>query len=184
MVKDNEYYSELAEQAVFDNLAFEELYNHYFRIVYNLIYVQVRNPETADDITSETFFKVVQNLSKFDKSRASFATWINRIAQRTLIDFYRSQGRRQETDWDDDFDAPISESELPEAQFLQDENKKLLLKALEKLSDRERQIVTMKYFSDMSNVEIAEALDITASNVGIILFRAMGKLKNSLKKFL
>ena len=55
MKKDNEYYSELAEQAIFDNLAFEELYNHYFRIVYNLIYVQVRNIETADDLKSETF---------------------------------------------------------------------------------------------------------------------------------
>ena len=184
MVKNNEYYSELAERAVFDNLAFEELYNHYFRIVYNLIYVQVRNAETADDITSETFFKVSQNLSKFDKSRASFSTWISRITQRTLIDFYRSQTRRQETDWDDDFDAPISPAELPEEKLLQDENKKALLKALEKLSARERQIVTMKFFNDMSNVEIAEALDLTASNVGIILFRAMGKLKNSLKKFM
>ena len=184
MAKDNEYYSELAARAVYDNLAFEELYNHYFRIIYNLVYVQVRNAETADDITSETFLKVVQNLSKFDKSRASFSTWINRIAQRTLIDFYRRQGRSQETDWDDDFDAPISESELPEEKFLQDENKKLLLKALEKLSPRERQIVTMKYFDDMSNVEIAEALELTASNVGIILFRAMGKLKMALKNFL
>ena len=184
MEKDNNYYSELAERAVYDNLAFEELYNHYFRIIYNLIYVQVRNAENADDIVSETFFKVSRNLSNFDKSRASFATWINRIAQRTLIDFYRSQGRNQETDWDDDFDAPTSPNEQPEQQILKDENKKLLLKALEKLSPRERQIVTMKYFDDMSNVEIAEALDLTASNVGIILFRAMGKLKNSLKKFL
>ena len=184
MEKDNNYYSELAERAVYDNLAFEELYNHYFRIIYNLIYVQVRNAENADDIVSETFFKVSRNLSNFDKSRASFATWINRIAQRTLIDFYRSQGRNQETDWDDDFDAPTSPNEQPEQQILKDENKKLLLKALEKLSPRERQIVTMKYFDDMSNVEIAEALDLTATNVGIILFRSMGKLKNSLKKFL
>lgn len=184
MEKDNNYYSELAERAVFDNLAFEELYNHYFRIIYNLIYVQVRNAETADDIVSETFFKVSRSLSNFDKNRASFSTWINRIAQRTLIDFFRSQGRNQETDWDDDFDAPSSPNEQPEQQILKDENKKLLLKALEKLSPRERQIVTMKYFDDMSNVEIAEALDLTATNVGIILFRAMGKLKNSLKKFL
>lgn len=181
MAKDNEYYSELAERAVYDNLAFEELYNYYFRIVYNLIYVQVRNVENADDLTSETFFKVAKNLAQFDKNRASFSTWITRIAQRTLIDFYRSQGRRQETDWDENFDAPISERELPEEKFLQDENKKALLKALDKLSVREKQIVTMKYFSDMSNVEIAEALEMTASNVGVILFRAMGKLKNSLK---
>lgn len=184
MEKDNNYYSELAEQAVYDNLAFEELYNHYFRIIYNIIYVKVRNPDTADDIVSETFFKVSRNLSKFDKSRASFSTWITRIANHTLIDFFRSQGRNLETEWDEDFDAPISPAELPEEQFIQDENKKALMQALDKLSERERQIVTMKFFSDMSNVEIAEALDLTASNVGIILFRAMGKLKNSLKKFM
>ena len=72
----------------------------------------------------------------------------------------------------------------PEEKLIQDENKKALMKALEKLSPRERQIVSMKYFNDMSNVEIAEALDLTASNVGIILFRAMGKLKNFLKVYL
>lgn len=93
MVKDNFYYSELAERTVYDETAFNELYDKYFKIVYNLVFVRVKNSTTADDFTSEIFLKVKQNLSKFDKTRASFATWISRITERTCIDFFRSQGK-------------------------------------------------------------------------------------------
>ncbi len=77
--KDSNYYSDLAERAVYDEASFTELYEKYFRVVYNLVYVRVKNPTTTDDLTSEIFLKVTQNFSKFDKTRASFATWISRI---------------------------------------------------------------------------------------------------------
>jgi len=48
------------------------------------------------------------------------------------------------------------------------------------LSEREQRIIEMKFWSDMTNVEIAEVLDLTASNVGIILHRAIGALKKKL----
>ena len=53
--KDNNYYSDLAERAVYDEDAFNELYEKFFRIVYNLVFVRVKNAATADDITSEVF---------------------------------------------------------------------------------------------------------------------------------
>ena len=123
MEKDNNYYRELAERAVYDETAFIELYEKYFRVVYNLVYVRVKNATTADDLTREFFLKVTQNLSKFDKTRASFATWISRITERTCIDFFRSQGKREEVEWDDTFSSPISEHEQPEQKFILSENK-------------------------------------------------------------
>lgn len=184
MKKDNNYYSELAERAVYDSEAFEELYNHFFRIVYNLVYVQVKNSDTADDITSEIFLKVSRNLDKFDSSIASFATWISRITRRTCIDYFRSHGRKQdnETEWDEEFNPAAPEFEQPENQFLLNENKKILLKAVETLSKREQKIIELKFWADMSNKEIGETLNISAGNVGIILFRAMSTLRKKLEK--
>ena len=57
MEKDNNYYSDLAEKAVYNESAFNELYEKYFRIVYNLVYVRVKNATTADDLASEIFFE-------------------------------------------------------------------------------------------------------------------------------
>ncbi len=181
MEKDNEYYSELAERAVFDETAFNELYDKYFRIVYNLVYVRVKNATTADDLTSEIFLKVTQNLSRFDKTRASFSTWISRITERTCIDFFRSQGRREEVEWDDTFSQPIDEREQPEQKFIFSENKKILMKAVSKLSEREQRIIELKFWANMSNKEIGETLGLSAGNVGIILFRALGTLRQKLQ---
>lgn len=181
MKKDNNYYSELAEAAVFDKSAFNELYEKYFRVVYNLIFMRVKNPETADDLTSEVFFKVTQNLTKFNKNVASFATWISRITERTCIDFYRSQAKRNEIEFAEKNSPPIAATEQPEQKFLLNENKKILLQALEKLSEREQKIIELKFWADMSNKEIAETLDLSAGNVGIILFRALGTLRQKLQ---
>lgn len=180
MEKNNEYYSLLAERAVSDTFAFEELYKHFFRIVYNLVYVQVKNFDTADDLTSEIFLKVSSNLNRFDRKKASFATWITQIARRTCIDFFRSQSRNQETDWDENFNPPADSKEQPEKIFLLDENKKILLKTLKKLSEREQRIIELKFFANMSNVEIAETLELSPGNVGVILHRALMTLKKNL----
>ena len=60
------------------------------------------------------------------------------------------------------------------------EERRALLNAIEKLKEREREVIELKYFADCSNVEIAEILNLTPSNVGIILFRALKKLKEFL----
>ena len=181
MKKDNDYYSELAERAVFDKFAFSELYEKYFRVVYNLIFARVKNLATADDLTSEVFLKVTQNLSKFDKNLASFATWISRITERTCIDFFRKESRRDEVELTEINSPPISESEQPEQKFFLNENKKILLQALKKLSEREQKIIELKFWAGLSNIEIAKTLEITPANVGIILFRALGTLRQKLQ---
>lgn len=179
--KDNEYYSDLAMRAVDDDELFRELYDKYFPIVYNLVYVRVRNPDTADDIVGEVFLKVCDNLEKFDKAKASFATWISRIAERICINFYRSRGRNRESDRDETFDPPIDENEQPEQKFLIGERNSELLKALSTLSRREQKIIELKFWMNMTNKEIGETLGLSPGNVGIIFFRASETLRKKLK---
>lgn len=174
-------WNRLAEQAVTDEAAFDELYEHFFPIIYNLIYVRVKNSATADDIVSDTFLKAFKSLSSFDSQRASFSTWLSRIAMRTLTDYYRWQSHRQgNVEWDDVLSPAAPEKEEPEQQYLVSEGRKDLLLALGKLGEREQRIVEMKFWGDMSNKEIAETLDLTPSNVGVILHRAIGELKKIL----
>lgn len=173
-------WNDIAQQAVLDDEAFDELYEHFFPRVYNLIYARVKNTATADDIVSDVFEKMVNHLAEFDSQKASFATWLSRIATRTLTDYYRWQSYRQNVEWDDVFSPTVEEKERPEGQLLAKEGKSELLLALGQLGEREQRIIELKFWGELNNKEIAEVLDISSANVGVILFRAMGTLRKIL----
>lgn len=175
-----DYYSQLAIQAKTDRAAFEELYNHFFPRVYSYLYARMKNGDAADDVVSVAFEKMLMNLDSYDPEKSAFSTWLFRIASNAMTDYFRRQQRRGETQWEDFFD-PSDGKPSPEQEVLKKEGASDLLKALDKLSERERQIVNMKYFSGMSNKDIAEELGMTATNVGVILHRSLSKLKNILE---
>ena len=173
-------WNNLAIAALKDEAAFDELYDHFFPLIYNVIYARVKNSAIADDVVSDTFLKLTQSLASFDPERASFSTWLSRIAMRTLTDYYRWQSHRQNVEWDDIFSPAIDEKDSPEGRYLAIEGKSELLLALDKLSEREQHLIQLKFWGDMSNKEIAEAMDMTPSNVGVVLHRAMGQLRKIL----
>lgn len=178
---DKDYYNRLAELAINDDEAFTELYEKYFPSVYGMIFARLKDVTAADDVVSETFMKVALNLDKHDKKYA-FSTWLFTIARNTLADYYRRQIRRFEESWDEflEREAPISEQ--PEEKLLASERTEKLLRAMSKLDERQRLIIELKYWSELSNVEIAEILGLSASNVGFIHYQAMKRLRAMLSE--
>ena len=174
------YYNMLARRAVDDEDAFTELYKHFFPRVYNFIYARMKNVDAADDVVSVTFMKVYENLDKYDPHRAAFSTWLFRIASNAMLDYFRRTQSRGEVEWDETFDAPAADYEEPENKALAAEGKAEILKAMDKLNERERRIVELKYFSGIGNKEIAELLGTTANSVGVVLHGALKKLRKYL----
>lgn len=179
--KKSAYYNALAEKAKYEQDAFSELYDYFFPRVYSYIFAKVKNNDTADDIISTTFEKVFLHLKDYDSEKGAFSTWIFRIAINEMTSFYRKQTASKETTWEEFFD-PADKRATPEQEVVSKEGDRYLLCALEKLPERERKIVSMKYFMGISNKEIAEAMDMTATNVGVVLHRTLGKLKGMLEK--
>lgn len=177
LTMDNNYYNDLAIKAVDDIEAFNELYDYYFPRVYNFLFARLKDTTSTDDVISEVFIKVFNNLSKYNGQRGSFSTWLFRIAINQSTDYLRKIQNRKENTWEDFFDPAIPHHEEPEAKLLINESKQELLKAMESLKERDRYILELKYWSDLSNKEIADIMDISPANVGIILFRAIGSLK-------
>ena len=140
----------------------------------------MKNSAIADDIVSDTFLKMTQSLASFNPERASFSTWLSRIAMRTLTDYYRWQSHRQNVAWDDIFSPAADPKDSREGRYLAQEGKRELLLALDKLSEREQHIIQLRFWGDMPNKEIAEVMDMTPSHVGVILHRAMGQLRKEL----
>lgn len=180
-LRKNVYYNDLALRAVHDMAAFDELYNYYFPRVYNFLFARLKDAAAADDVISEVFFKVYKHLADYDCKKGSFSTWLFRIAVNQVTDYFRRQQRRKEDTWEDFFAPALPEQEQPEAKALAAEGSKELLTALEKLKERERRVIELKYWADLSNKEIAEVMGISPGNVGVILFRAIGNLKKHVK---
>ncbi|MBE7171965.1 MAG: RNA polymerase sigma factor [Williamsia sp.] len=70
---------------------FEEIYNEYTHLVYNLALHYTQNGADAEDITQEVFVKVYQHLHKYDPAVASLKTWIYRIAINQCLDFLKAR---------------------------------------------------------------------------------------------
>lgn len=175
-----EYYNELALRATTDEDAFAELYEHFFPRVYNFIYARLKNSADADDVVSVTFMKMNENLENYEPAKAAFSTWLFRIASNAIIDHTRRLDRNQETEWEEFFDPAAPAYEEPEARMMSGETSRELLLALDKLNERERRIIELKFWGDMDTRNIADVMNMSEGNIRVTLHRALGKLKNFL----
>ncbi|MBR4643220.1 MAG: sigma-70 family RNA polymerase sigma factor [Selenomonadaceae bacterium] len=178
MIKD--YYNSLAQQAMTDEEAFEELYEYFFPRVYNFIFARLKNVADADDVTSITFMKMNENLESYNPDKAAFSTWLFRIANNAIIDHTRRTSNSQESEWEEFFDPAAPESQEPERQMINSETSRGLLAALDKLNERERRIVELRYWGEQNTRTIAEILSMSESNVRVTLHRTLEKLKKFL----
>ena len=124
--------------------------------------------------------KMNENLERYNPAQAAFSTWLFRIATNSIIDHTRHIEKNQETEWEEFFDPAAPEYQEPEAQALEKENNRELFAALDKLNERERRIIELKFFSDMDTRSIAEILMMSEANVRTTLHRTLAKLKKFL----
>lgn len=171
-----EDWKELAREASHSDEAFIRLYRIFYPRVYGFVFAKVKNGNTADDVTSEVFLKAMLHLGDF-RGESSFSTWITSIAIQEVSRYFYQQGRRKETTWEEFFDLEDSPENKPEEVLLHEETRRELLKSLDDLGERERLLVELKYFAGFTQKEIAGQLDMTQSNVGVMLHRAMEKIR-------
>lgn len=155
-----------------DNLAFGMLYDRYIKRIYNFVFYKTYNKEIAEDITSQTFFKALNNIQSVDPER-SFSSWLYKIAQNTVIDHYRKDRPTQDIDdvWDISDETDFVHDIETDLQF------KKVKKHLDQLSLVERDIIIMRVWQDMSYKEIAEVVGKTEANCKMIYSRSIKKLR-------
>jgi RNA polymerase sigma-70 factor (ECF subfamily) len=142
--------------------------------IYNFILKRVGGVQDAEDITSIVFEKVIVNLETFDESRASFTTWIYRIATNSVTDFYRSKGRRRESSLDDE---PAGEAFRAEDDLERADLYMVLLELMKQLPAKYQEAVSLRYFMGLRVQEVAETLGITESAASKRILRGLDELK-------
>jgi RNA polymerase sigma-70 factor (ECF subfamily) len=142
----------------------------------------------AEDILSEVFIKVWQNLKKFNSSKASFKTWIFSIARNSSIDFLRKKKITLFSDLESmGISDEIFQDTIADEGSLSDENLDkiqdldFLNQALEKLSPAEKSILLLRYQEDMSFEEISEIFQKSSNTIKSIYRRTIIKLRDVFK---
>ena len=79
-----------------NDLSFDEIYQEYYRRVFNYAFGRLLHREEAEDATAEVFLVLLQNLQSYDPKRGSVGTWINRITHNAVENYCRKAYRRKE----------------------------------------------------------------------------------------
>jgi RNA polymerase sigma factor (sigma-70 family) len=150
------------------------VYNEHVWRVYGFLAYRLGDRDTAEDLTQATFERALRAWGRFDPRRASASTWLLAIARNLLIDHYR-RDRSTLTDPIDERLAPAVPG--PDEQLASAE----LLDALTRLSDRDREVLALRFGGDMTGPEIAQLLNLSLANVQQILSRSLRKLRHLLE---
>ena len=154
---------------------FEELYRTYYQQVVNYLNTKIGNFHDAQDLASSIFEYCYRQLPAFDAGKASLKTWLYVIVNSRYKNYLRD--RRAFEDVEDYMDFTASDDAPLEQAMEAEEERKWLAKALEMLPERQKQIVVLKYFTELNSAQIAQRLKMTESNVRVQLFRAMKRLQ-------
>ena len=166
----------LVERALTDAEAFGELYDRYAQRIYTYMRYRVDSIQTAEDLTAKTFEQALINLKNYQPHQGEFSAWLFGIAHHTISRHYRKQRRFQWLSFDQLFHH-TTESTSPEEQVIHNETQEHLLQAVQQLKARERNLIALKFAGELNNRQIAEITNLSESNVGVILYRAIKKLR-------
>jgi RNA polymerase sigma-70 factor (ECF subfamily) len=136
--------------------AFARLYDTYVDEVYRFVYYRVSDEDTAEDLTSQIFFKAWDNLHRYQVRGSPFKAWLFQIARNLVIDYYRT---RKEV-------LPLEPHALlepdPAANVSEKVEQRLeaerLRNLLQGLTDDQREVLTLKYINGLSTKEIAKVM--------------------------
>lgn len=161
------------------NEYFQQIYSDYYEKIYAFLFFKVNNKELAEDLTSDVFVSVYKNLHRYDASKSFISTWLYAIAYNQLKNYYKS---RKDVVCSIEYLIETSnEIHIVKYDFAEQEELRLVLKnVMKELPERNRRIVLMKYYCNMTSREIGKCLDISPGNVRITLKRSLAILKNKL----
>ncbi len=168
-----------------DTDAFRALVERHSRVLFRLAFRMTGNAEDAEDVVQESFLRAYRQLDKFDE-RASFGTWMYRIAANCSLDLVRLRKRRNQAPVvaegpDESVPELPSLAPSPERIALSGEVRERLAAAMNELSETERVAFVLRHFEGLRLEEIGEVLECQPGAAKHSVFRAVQKLRRALE---
>ena len=163
-----------------DRGALEELYLIHFDRIYSYLHVSVGNRHDAEDLTTQTFLKMLEKIGTFKWQSAPFSAWLFRIAHNLAMDHFRSRRRWQP---EEEVPEPPGEEEpSAELEAMQSIGRESMLKLIDRLSPEQQQVLTLKFVFNLPNAEVAAILDKTEGAIKSLQHRARVSLQKQIAR--
>ena len=157
--------------------AYSELMSLYWDRIEKFFSLKLTSKEDVEDLAIATFSKAFDKLGSYNDSFA-FSTWIQTIANNTLIDFFRKNEQKtisidEEKKDDESLGMDLVDASLdPEGDMIQKQKNKHIASLVHRLKPHYRELIIMRYLDELSYAEIAHKLDMPLGSVKAKLFRA------------
>ena len=166
-----------------DVKAFGELYDEYYARIFNYVLRRTASVESAQDITSEVFFKALKNIKRFRWRGISLSSWLYRIATNETTNYFRNNRHAQcdveAVSNNGNIANPSIEAELitAEAELKRNEEFLALHQNIARLSVKYQEVLTLRFFENKPLREIGEILGKREGTVKSLLHRGLKQLK-------
>ena len=162
-----------------DKYALDELIRDYKDGLIFYLYSIVGDIQKAEDFAIDTFIKLYTDRPSF-RGESAFKTWLYTIGRNIAYDSMRRKPKYTEVPLDDAYD--ISEAASLEKEYIKDEDKLVLRRAIRKLKPEYSQILYLVYIEGFDNSEAGDIMKKSGKQVRDLLYRAKGALKKELEK--
>lgn len=160
-------------------VCFDALYQQYYAPVLAFLHFLVGTHEAAEDLTSLVFEKVWAHRAGI-RTQETVGPWLFRIARNCATDYFRRY--KPTISLDLLVQAPHPQANSPEDAAIARDEERILLAHLSQLSEREREVIGLKFVVSLSNREIARVLQIPEGTVSSLLYRALRRLRVALEQ--
>lgn len=173
----------LVQKAQEDIQAFGELYDEYYPRIFNYVLRRTASLESAQDITSEVFFKALKNIKRFRWRGISLSSWLYRIATNEIANYFRNNKRLRhdtETAFENcDIASPSVEAEIIEAEAELKRNEEFLALhiSISRLSIKYQEVLTLRFFENKPLKEIGQILGKREGTIKSLLHRGLEQLR-------
>lgn len=166
-----------------NQVAFSLLLDAFWNDVYGFLLKRTNNENDAEDITIQTFSKAFDKINTYDE-QYKFKTWLITVSKNMHIDFLRKKKTSIETtkEQEEEVYAIIDDAPSPEDTIITEQNLAKLLRDIKKLKPHYQEVIHLRYFQELSYLEISEQLQEPMNNVKVKLLRAKKLLAEIIQK--
>jgi RNA polymerase sigma-70 factor (ECF subfamily) len=159
------------------------LFQQYYPRLYHYLRYRVASTQDVEDLVSTIFEQAYSHRHQFDPNKGAFSTWLFRIAHNELVNYYRKKESR--STWVADIEPPVdlvTSEPSPESQVITSETLVLMLRCLERLSERDQEVISLKFAGKLRNNEISKVMELPEKTVSVVLLRAVQRLRQEMGK--
>jgi RNA polymerase sigma factor (sigma-70 family) len=160
-------------------IPFDQVFDSYYPAVFRYFRYRGADADTANDLASSVFEKALASLQRYDPRKSQIQTWLFAIAYNLAINHWKAETAHPFIPLDD-LDLLARDDPLPEESLVAVQDKQEILLALQSLDTRSIEIIALKFGGSLTNGQIAGLVHLSESNVGVILYRSLIKLRTLL----